>query len=70
MEIVCAIGMLMAFLLGAWVRKPFLLHAGEKQTPREPEAGGESQERMRIQQENLLNYGISGYRQKEIDDEN
>ena len=29
MEIVCAIGMLMAFLLGAWVRKPFYCMLGK-----------------------------------------
>lgn len=66
MEFVCAIGMLMAFLLGAWVRKPFTFYKKKEGKPQEPE---HLSNRMRIQHENLLNYGLSGYRQREIEDE-
>lgn len=64
MEII--IGMVIAFLLGAWVRKPFIPSKKEKDEPQEPE---HINDKIRIQHENLLNYGLSGYRQKEIEDE-
>lgn len=68
MDILHLIALFAAFVLGAWIRKPFVLRKKEeKKTP--ARADRLQPDRMDIQMQNLLGYGMPDYRQKELNDE-
>jgi hypothetical protein len=64
-------GMIAAFLAGAWVRRPFRLRPrGEIREEKPPcEACAPKDAALMVQMENLLNYGIAGKKQREIDED-
>lgn len=68
MTILYLLAVFAAFVLGAWVREPFALR--KKEEKKEAARAAQLQQgRMDIQMQNLLGYGVPGYRQKELDDD-
>ena len=66
MDFLYIVAVLAAFVLGAWVRQPFFTHR-EKRAPSEKRKAQQSS--IDLQTQNLFGYGMPGYRQKGIDDE-
>ena len=68
MDILHLIALFAAFVLGAWIRKPFVIR--KKEEKKEAARSGAMQpDRMDIQMQNLLGYGMPDYRQKELSDD-
>lgn len=70
MEIVYIIAVLAAFMLGAYVRKPFsFVEKPEEEKPEElSEEEKKAQWWAQAQRENMLNAGNPGYKQKRLED--
>ncbi len=60
-EILCVIAIFAAFFAGAWLRKPFVW--GERERAERVERPLED---VDVQLQNMLNYGLDGYEQKEV----
>ena len=62
MQITLIAGMLAAFLLGAYVRKPFAIARKKKINAAEHKPTAQE-----IELQNIMNYGLPGYRQQEAE---
>lgn len=67
MEFLYIVAVLAAFVLGAWVRQPFTRREKEKKETKHTHTT--VQDRLEVQKQNLLGFGIPGYKQKGLDDD-
>ncbi len=72
MEVIYIIAILVAFVLGATVRKPFsFTKTPEEKKPEEPELTEEEKKAKwwaQAQLDNIINAGNPGYKQKRLED--